>query len=133
MSYKSDIQIVHHSIISFITEYPSEDWVKPVDKYKGVRKSMKALKIHFSGERNATRKVVETDRMKEILHYKLERSLIFRNVLTKLRKICSIYGMHGEPMTEDTKIRFLSKKIGREGLIKTYEVMKTKIVRGSYI
>ena len=39
----------------------------------------------------------------------------------------NIYQTHGEEMTEDTKIRFLFKKIDYQGLSNTVEAMKTKI------
>ena len=60
---------MHQSIVSLTKGYSSEDWVKPVDEYKDDRKSMTTLEVHFSGEENATRRVREADRMKEMIHY----------------------------------------------------------------
>ena len=87
VSYEADAQTVHQSTVSCTTWYPSKDWVKPQNKYKDSRKSMKALKDHFSGERNTTRRVAEADLMKEMLYYKSERQLTFENFLTKLQKM----------------------------------------------
>ena len=39
----------------------------------------------------------------------------------------NIYDVHGEPMTEDAKIRFLFKKVNHEGPQSTLDAMKTKI------
>ena len=46
--YEDDSSTVHQSIVSFTTGHSSEDWVKPVENYKDGRKSMKALRGHFS-------------------------------------------------------------------------------------
>ena len=67
---------------------------------------MQALRDHFSGEGNASRRVAEADRMKDTLHYKNERSLPFETFLTKVQKMYNIYELHGEEMSEDAKIRF---------------------------
>ena len=105
MPYEADVQTVHQSIVSLTIGYLYEDWVKLHDKFKDVRKSMKALKDHFSCDRNATRRV-------EMLHYKSERQLTFENFVTKLQKMYNIYETHGEPMTEEAKIRFLKRRLG---------------------
>ena len=60
-------------------------------------------------------------------YYKSERQITFHNFLAKLQRMYNIYESHGEPMTEEAKIRFLFKKIRHEGLIKTCETMKTNI------
>ena len=54
MCYEAVSSTVHQSIILFTTGHPSEDWVKPVEKYKDGRKSMKASRDHFTGEGNTT-------------------------------------------------------------------------------
>ena len=125
--YDADRSTVHQALVSFTTGMPSEDWIKPVHKLKDGRKSMEALRNHFSGEGNATRRIAEADRMKETLHYKNERSLTFENFLTKCQKMYNIYDLHGEKMTEDAKIRFVFKKVDHEGLQNTVEALKTKI------
>ena len=43
---------------------------------------MKALRDHFKGEGNATRRIAEAERLHESLHYKNERSLSFEVFLT---------------------------------------------------
>ena len=87
---------------------------------------MKALRDHFSGEGNTSRRMAEAERMKETLHYKSERSLTFENFVTKYQKMYNIYDNHGEGMSEEAKIRFLFKKINHEELVKTVEVMQKK-------
>jgi len=127
VAYEADRSTVHQSLVSFTAGQPSEDWLKPKAKFKDGRKSMQALRDHFSGEGNASRRVAEADRMKDTLHYKNERSLPFETFLTKVQKMYNIYELHGEEMSEDAKIRFLFKKINHDGLSNAVEAMKAKI------
>ena len=59
--YDADKDTVHQAILSFTTGHPSEDWIKDKNKYKDGRHSMQALKNHFAGEGNATRRIAEAD------------------------------------------------------------------------
>ena len=127
VGFQADDKTVHQSIVAFTTGQTSEDWISPVLKKKSGRQSMLALRNHFSGEGNVTRRIAEADRFKETLHYKNERSLTFETFLTKCQKMYNIYAKHGEVMTEDAKIRFLFKKIQHSGLESAVEAMKAKI------
>ena len=64
VGYEADRSTVHQSLVSFTTGQPSEDWIKQINRYKDGRRSMAALRGHFSGEGNATRRIAEADRLK---------------------------------------------------------------------
>ena len=68
---------------------------------------MLALRAHFSGEGNATRRIAEADRLKASLIYTSENKQTFEAFLTQCQKMYKIYAQHGEAMAEDAKIRFL--------------------------
>ena len=127
VAYEADRSRVHQSLVSFTTGQPSEHWIKSVNGYNGGRRSMTALKNHFSGKGNAKRRIAEADCFKETLHYKNERSLPFKAFLTKCETMYNIYAQHKEEMTKDAKIRFLFKKIQHTGLSSAIEAMKAKI------
>ena len=127
VAYESDCSSVHQSLVSFTTGKPSEHWIKSMQRFKDGRRSMIALRNHFSGEGNATRRIAEADRIKETLHYRNERALTFETFLTKCEKMYNIYAQHGEEMSEDAKIRFLFKKIQHSALSSAIEAMKSKI------
>ena len=67
VAYEADRSTVHQSLVSFTTGQPSEDWLKPKAKIKDGRRSIQALRDHFSGESNTSRRVSEADRVKDIL------------------------------------------------------------------
>ena len=125
--YQADRSTVHQAIVSFTTGLPSEDWIKNVSRHKDGRRSMQALRDHFSGEGNATRRIAEAERLRETLHYKSERSLSFETFLTKCQKMFNIFEQQNEPMEEEAKVRFLFKKIQHAGLQSAIEAMRARI------
>ena len=131
--YDADKDTVHQAILSFTTGHPSEDWVKDYDKYKDGRRSMQALRDHFRGEGNATRRIVEAERLKKSLHYKKERSLAFETFLTSSKKMFNIYQKEGEAMKEDAKLRFLFDKTQHPSLTATVAVLEAPITAGATI
>lgn len=125
--YEADSDTVHQAIVSFTTGETSENWIKSVSRHRDGRKSMQALRDHFSGEGNVTRRIAEADRLKENLHYKNERSLSFESFLTKCENMFNIYEKHGEAMTEDAKIRFLFKNVQHPELKSEIAALKASI------
>ena len=92
---------------------------------------MQALRDHFSGKDNSTRRIAEADRMKKSLHYKNKRSLSFEMFLTKCQKMLNIYDNEGEPMLEDAKLRFLFDRTQQSSLQVQVEALKANITTGT--
>ena len=131
--FDADKQVVHQALISFTAGQPSEDWLKSVARHKDGRRSMQALRDHFSGEGNATRRIAEADRMKKNLHYKNEKSLSFETFLTRCQKMFNIYEKQGEPMLEDAKVRFLFERTQHAGLQGHVQALKASITTGTAV
>ena len=83
--------------------------------------------IIFIGEGNASRRMIEADHTKDTLHYKNGCSLPYETFLTKFQKMYNIFAIHREEILEDTKTRFLFKKIKHECLSNAFKAMKAKI------
>ena len=133
--YQADRLAVFNMIVSFTTGQPSGDWIKSTLKYNDGRRSMKALRDHFTGEGNATRNKTEADRLYADLHYKSERAMPFETFLTNCQKMFNIYEKEGEPMPESARIRFLFKKVRHAGLqmaIASLEASQTNGVNLTY-
>ena len=90
------------------------------------RRSMQALRNHFSGEGNASRNIAVADRLKESLHYKNERSMTFKSFLTKCQKMYNIYDKEKEPMSDDAKLRFSFRKVLHPGLARKVDALRVK-------
>ena len=125
--YTADRMTVFNMIVSFTTGQPSGDWIKGTIRYSDGRRSMKALRNHFSGEGNASRNIAEADRLKDSLHYKNERAMNFENFLTQCQKMYNIFEKEGEPMAEDAKLRFLFKRIQHPELKNAIEALKVRL------
>ena len=127
VAFEADRSTVHQYIVSFTTGQTSEDWIKPVKRQKNGRVTMQALRDHFKGEGNATRRIAEAERLRESLHYKNERSLSFEVFLTKCQKMFNIYRDENEEMDEKAKIRFLFKSVKSSGLTTDVAALKARI------
>ena len=124
--YEADRYTVYQQILSFTTGQPSEDWIKSTRRYSDGRRSMAALRAHFTGEGNASRNIAEAERIRENLHYKHERSMPFETFLTQTQKMFNIFEKEGEPMEDEAKLRFLFKKTKCDRLQKTVEALKVQ-------
>ena len=56
---------------------------------------MEALRRHFAGEGNATRNLVEAERLNESLHYKSNGAMSFKIFVTQCQKMFNIYEKEG--------------------------------------
>ena len=106
-AFDADKRKVHQLIASFTKGELFEDWLKPVASRQDGREDMKALKRHFAGEGNATRRIAVAERLRETLHYRNERALSFEVFLSKVQKMFNIFEKQKEEMTEEAKVRFL--------------------------
>ena len=125
--FDADRDTVHQALVSFTTGENSENWIKPVTRYRNGRRTMQALRDHFSGEGNVTRRIAEAERIRDTLNYKNERNLTFETYLTKCEKMYNIFEVHGEKMEEDAKIRFILKNIQHSGMEADIAAMRASI------
>ena len=96
-------------------------------KLQDGREDMKALKRHFAGEGNASRRIAIAERLRKTLHYRNERALSFEVFLSKAQKMFNIFEKHGEEMTEEAKVRFLLKKCLAPGLKEAVAALKIRV------
>lgn len=131
--YLADRMQVFNMLVSFTSGQPSGDWLKSTVRYSDGRRSMQALRAHFAGEGNASRNIAEADRLKESLYYKGERAMTFETFLTQCQKMYNIYEKEGDPMSEDSRIRFLFKKVQHPGLQGAIEALKARLATNDAI
>ena len=109
-NFDADRSTVHQIILSFTTGQLSETWVKPVIRQKNGRADVIALRDHFSGEGNTSRRIGRAEKLKETLHYKNESSMPFETFLTRCQEMFNIFKKYGEGLTPEAKIRFYFPK-----------------------
>ena len=110
-NFKADAKKVHQLLKSFLNAETAEQWVKGLSKKQNGRLDMQALRRHYSGEGNTSRRITVAERIRDTLFYKSERAMSYESFLAKLQKMFNIFADEGEPMEESAKTRLLLKKI----------------------
>jgi len=110
-NYQADSRKVHQLLKSFLQAESAEQWIKPLAKRQDGRKDMEALRGHYSGEGNTSRRIAVAERYRDTLHYKNEKALSFSVFLDKIQTMFNIFETEGEPVQEQAKVRMLLKKV----------------------
>ena len=131
--YFADRLTVFNMILSFTTGQSSHAWIKHTLTASDGRKSMKALRDHFTGEGNASRRISEADHLKGQLHYTNERAMTFEEYLTNCQKMYNIYATENEPMGDDAKVRFLFETVRHEKLQPEIIALRAQQTAGNQI
>ena len=109
--FQADARKVHQLIKSFLQTESAEQWIKPFAKRQSGREDMDALRKHYSGEGNTSRRIAAAERIRDTLHYKNERAMSFSAFLDKMQKMFNIFDEENEPISEQAKVRMLLKKV----------------------
>ncbi|KAI2495884.1 Reverse transcriptase (RNA-dependent DNA polymerase) [Fragilaria crotonensis] len=75
------------------------------------RRDMTALRRHYAGEGNSTRRIADAKRIQTTLQYKTERALPFNKFLNSLQRMFTIFEEEDEPLTERAKVDKLLTKV----------------------
>ena len=102
---------MHQLIKSFLQTETAEQWIKHHARKQNGRIDFKALRAHYSGEGNTSRRIADAERIRDTLHYKNERAMQFSAFLDKIQKMFNIYDEEGEPLIEQAKVRMLLSKV----------------------
>ena len=73
----ADTRRVHNLLVGFLQGENTENWIRNIAKYQDGRCDMIALRRHYAGEGNSTRRIADAKRIQSSLHYKTERALPF--------------------------------------------------------
>ena len=110
-TFQADARKVHQLLKSFLQTESAEQWIKSIARKQSGRADMIALRNHYSGEGNTSRRIAIAEKTRETLHYKSERAMSFSSFLDKLQKMFNIFTEENEEITEPAKVRMLLKKV----------------------
>jgi hypothetical protein len=85
--FVADACRVHQIIKTYAQGESAEEWIRTLHRYQDGRRDLLALKAHFQGEGNSSRRIAEADNIRENLHYKNEKSFRFQLFLDKLQSM----------------------------------------------
>jgi hypothetical protein len=72
---------------------------------------LEALRNHYGGEGNTSRRIAQAERYRDTLYYKHEKSMSFSTFLDNMQKMFNIFEVENEAISEQTKVRMLLKKV----------------------
>ena len=124
--FRADSRHVHQLLKNYLVAETAEQWIKNLEPHADSCQDMLALREHYSGEGNASRRIATAERMREGLHYKNERSLAFSIFLDRMQKMFNIYEEKGEEFTENAKLRELFKWVQHPELQDTVKALKVR-------
>ena len=88
---------------------------------------MLALRRHYPGEGNTTRRIGEAARIREYLHYRNERALPFAYYLSKMQHMFTLFKKNEETYSDAMKPRFLYDSSKNPQHTSAVEAMKVMI------
>jgi hypothetical protein len=119
-----DAQQVHSYLLGFVQGENTEQWVKHLFGKANGRLDIMALRDHYGGEGNMSRRLADADLLYKTLHYKSEKSLTFEKFLDRAQEMFNIYEENSQPIYDDQKIRWLLTKVQNSSLQSTIESIR---------
>jgi hypothetical protein len=75
--YKVDSRRVHNLLTGFLYSESTETWICSLSRFQDGRHDILALRRHYAGEGNSTRRIADAKRIQTSRFYKTERALPF--------------------------------------------------------
>jgi hypothetical protein len=67
--FVADARRVHQLLIGFLQGENTETWIRSIAKFQDGRKDMTALRRHYAGEGNSTRRIADTKQENYVLYH----------------------------------------------------------------
>jgi hypothetical protein len=114
--YLADTRRVHTLLHGYLQGENTESWIRSIARHQDGCRDMTALRRHYAGEGNSTRRIADAKKIQTTLHYKTERALPFNKFLDSLQRMFTIFEEENEPLTERAKVDELLTKVQNSGL-----------------
>ena len=109
--------------MNFLVAESAKQWINNLAPRVNGRLDMEALRNHYGGKGNASRRIAMAEKLCETLHYKSERSMPFSTFLDRMQKMFNIFQEEGEELTENAKVRELLKRVQHNQLQDTVKAL----------
>jgi hypothetical protein len=129
--FEADARSVHHTLQSLTVGQNAEHWLRELGRKNNGRLDMAALRSHYRGAGNQSRRVNQAKKLHETLHYKNERAMKFSDFISKAKMMFNIYEECKEPQPETVKLRFLWDKVDNPTLLPAIQAMKAQLGQNS--
>jgi hypothetical protein len=130
--FDADARMVHQLLQSLTIGEHAEHWLKDLSKKHDGRKDMAALRSHYRGAGNKSRRIQVAKKQHATLHYKNERALKFTVFISQAKEMFNIFEECKEPYVEAAKLRFLWENIQCPQLQGQMDAMKVQLGQDEY-
>jgi hypothetical protein len=131
-SFQSDARTVHEIIETLTGGENAANWIKSLEEENDGRKDMIALRLHYRGAGNQSRRISNANALRLTLHYKNERAMKFSDFISKVKEMFDIYIDCGEPKHEPEMLRFLWEHIDCPVLHTPMEVIQAALTDNAH-
>ena len=128
-SYEADAKKVHQFIMSRTIGENAEQWLKEDAKKADGRLDMAALRHHFRGSGNKSRRIAKATHLMNTLHYRNERALAFNIFISRAKKMFNIFDECDEPVPDTMQRRWLWNHIHDQKLSPTISALQAHLAR----
>jgi hypothetical protein len=125
--FDADARLVHQLLQSLTIGENAEHWLKDLSKKHNGRKDMLALRNHYRGAGNQSRRINAAQKLQNTLHYKNERAMPFSLFISQVQNMFNIFEECNEPQAETQKLRFLFQKSESTHLQSAIAAMKAQL------
>ena len=125
-TFRADARKVHQLLMNFLVTESAEQWIKSLASRVNGRLDMEALRNHYGGEGNASRRIATAEKLRKTLHYKSERSMSFSTFLDRMQKMFHNFQEEGEELTENAKVRESLKRVQNNQLQDTVKALRVR-------
>jgi hypothetical protein len=126
-AFDDDTRRVHELLQSLTIGEHAEHWLKEHSKKHDGRMDMAALRSHYRGAGNKSRRIQVAKKQHATLHYKNERALKFTTFISQAKEMFNIFDECKEPYAEAAKLRFLWENIQCPQLFGQMDAMKVQL------
>lgn len=123
----ADTRRVHNLLLGFLQGENTANWIRNIAKFQDGRRDILALRRHYAGEGNTTRRIADAKRIQASLHYKTERALPFSKFLDSLQRMFTIFEEEKEPLTERAKVDELLMKVQSSSLVTAVSQLRYRL------
>ena len=126
-AYEADAKVGHEIILNLTTGENAEQWIRQHRKNADGRLDMTALRAHFRGAGNTSRRIAVAVDLHKTLHYRNERAMSFSLFLSKAKEMWEIYRECEEVKTDKEQLRWLFDSIKDPALSVSVESLRIAI------
>ena len=93
----------HQLLMNVLVAESAEQWINNLAPRVNGCLDMEALRNHYGGEGNSSRRIATAEKLRETLHYKSEISMPFSTFFDRMQKMFNIFQEECEELTENAK------------------------------